>query len=312
MKPASRTDEEPGRPLETLPRGARVLILRLRSLGDCVLTTPALAILRAARPELQVAVAVEDRFAAVFEGNPNVDAILPPSAAAVRRWRADLCINLHGGPRSRALAAISGARIRAGFAHYRGVSADNLRIPRAQEILGVDRKVHTAEHLASAIFHLGAPRAEIPPAKLYANPPRDARPYAVLHPMASAPLKTWPAARFRDLAARLEKDAALEVVFLAGPGEDAGAFARCRVLAGAPLAEVKNLIAGASLFIGNDSGPAHMAAALGVPAVVLFAASDPVVWAPWKAWAEQIVAGDISAISVDDVAAAAERLRVRA
>ncbi len=313
MKPASRIDPAHRPPLESLPAGARILILRLRSLGDCVLTTPALAILRAARGDLEIGVVVEERFAAVFEGNPDIDAILPPTAAAVRGWRAELCLNLHGGPRSRSLAAISGARLRAGFAHYRGVSRDNVRIPTAQEILGVDRKVHTAEHLASAMFFLGAPRVEIPPARLYASPAPGEAPYAVLHPMASAPGKTWPAERFLDLAARLTRDFALAPVFLAGPGEDADAFARYRVVAGAPLGEVKNLIAGASMFIGNDSGPAHMAAALRTPAVVLFGASDPVAWAPWKAPAEQIAAGaGIGAIAVEEVAAAIERLRVRA
>ena len=58
--------------LECLPRGSRVAIVRLRSLGDCVLTTPALDILKRFRPDLRLAVLVEDRFREVFEGNPDV------------------------------------------------------------------------------------------------------------------------------------------------------------------------------------------------------------------------------------------------
>jgi heptosyltransferase III len=54
---------------------------------------------------------------------------------------------------------------------------------------------------------------------------------------------------------------------------------------------VKTVLSRAALFVGNDSGPAHMAAAFGIPSVVLFGPSDPVVWAPWRAPAEQIVAG---------------------
>jgi len=300
--------------LDTLEHGARVLIVRLRSLGDCVLTTPALDILRRARPDLRVAIVVEDRFAAVFERNPAVDRILPPDFAAARRWRARLCLNLHGGPRSRALTVFSGASARAGFAHFQGRWAYNLRIPRAQEILGVDRKVHTAEHLASAIFWLGAPMGEIPRARLFVNPPGPAAPYVVLHPLASAPDKTWPPDRFLAVAARLGRAGGLEPVFIAGSAEEASPFRRFRCVAGAPLAEVKDLIAGASLFIGNDSGPAHIAAALGVPSVVLFAASDPVVWAPWKApEARQIVAEHgIAGIAADDVMHAVDSLPVRA
>ena len=68
-------------------------------------------ILKQARPDLAIAVVVEDRFAAVFEGNPDVSEILPPELARLRRWRPDLCLNLHGGGRSAALTAVSGARV---------------------------------------------------------------------------------------------------------------------------------------------------------------------------------------------------------
>lgn len=141
-------------------------ILRLRSLGDCVLSTPGLEILKRSRPDLRLAVMVEDRFRAVFEGNPDVDEILPPALGALRRWRPILCLNLHGGGRSAWMTALSEARYRAGFGHFRYQAVYNVRIPRAQEILGVERKVHTAEHLASAVFYLGAPITEIPRAKL--------------------------------------------------------------------------------------------------------------------------------------------------
>src|ERR1035438_1746214 len=95
--------------LECLPRDSRVAILRLRSLGDCVLTTPALDILRRARPDLRVAVVVEDRFREIFEGNPDLDEILPVDPAVVRRFQPQLCLNLHGGTRSAWMTGLSGA-----------------------------------------------------------------------------------------------------------------------------------------------------------------------------------------------------------
>src|SRR5437879_2744890 len=127
--------------LERLPNSARVAVIRLRSLGDCVLTTPALEILQTARPDLRVAVVVEDRFAPVFDGNEAVEKLLPPNIPALRNWQPAFSLNLHGGSRSAALTASSGAKIRAGFAHFRFSHAYTVKIPTAQEILNVDRVV---------------------------------------------------------------------------------------------------------------------------------------------------------------------------
>ncbi|HYP09334.1 MAG TPA: glycosyltransferase family 9 protein [Bryobacteraceae bacterium] len=299
--------------LEQLPDGARVAVIRLRSLGDCVLTTPALWILHNSRPDLKVGVAVERRFAAVFEGNPAVAEILEPSLSAVAGFRPQLCLNLHGGTRSMWMTAASMAGHRAGFAHHKGAFVYNCPIPRAQRILGVQRTVHTAEHLASAIFHLGAARTEIPRASLFADAPAPSPPYAVFHPIAATPAKTWNARGFRAVAEHLEREHDLQPVFIAGPGEDLSAFEGYRTIAGAPLAATKTLLKGASLFVGNDSGPAHMAAAFGMPVVVLFGPSDSVVWAPWRTACEVIARPDgIDRIDPATVIAAVDRVRVRA
>src|SRR5262249_31211738 len=155
-------------------------------------------------------------------------------------------------------------------------------------ILSVDRVVHTAEHLASAMYYLGARRSEIPRARLCGVTRTFSNPYAVIHPLASQPDKTWPAERFLSVAGQL----GIEPVFIAGPDEDLSAFRAYRTIAGAPLSEVKNLLANASLFIGNDSGPAHMAAALGIPVIVLFGSSNIDVWRPWKTTAEALSSPD--------------------
>src|SRR5690242_17016832 len=94
--------------LEQLPSGSRVAIIRLRSLGDCVLTTPAIEILKQSRPDLRIGVVVEPRFAPVFEGDPDVSEIIKPTVSAVARFRPALTVNLHGGTRSMVLTAGSG------------------------------------------------------------------------------------------------------------------------------------------------------------------------------------------------------------
>ena len=210
-------------------------------------------------------------------------------------------------------AALGPARRRAGFAHYRWQAVYNVRIPRAQEILGEERTVHTAEHLASAVFYLGAPRVEIPPARLFASAPDAARPYAVIHPLASAPDKTWHAEGFLSAARFLRETLDLDPVFIAGPGESLDPFREYRTLAGAPLADIKSLMSGAALFLGNDSGPAHMAAAFGLPSVVIFGASDPAIWHPWRTPSEVIrSSAGIQSVTDRQVLDALERMRVHA
>jgi ADP-heptose:LPS heptosyltransferase len=308
--------------LDELPPAGRVAVVRLRSLGDCVLTTPALEILKRWRPDLRVAVVVEERFRAVFDGNPDVDEILPPEAGALRRFQPRLCLNLHGGTRSAWLTVLSGARWRAGFGHFRSQLAYNVRIPRAQQILGVERTVHTAEHLASAMFYLGAPAGEVPRAKLNAarfNPEgavsavrKLGGTVAAIHPVAAAPEKTWHAEGFLAVAEHLRRSH-IEPVFIGASNDDLSPFSRYRTLKGAPLGEVKALLASSCLFVGNDSGPAHMAAAFGLPVVAVFGSSDPAVWGPWRTPAEIVTAPDgIARVSTGEVLDALARLRVHA
>ncbi len=293
--------------LERLPSGSRIAVIRLRSLGDCVLTTPALALLKAYRPDLRVAVVVEDRFRGVFEGNPDIDELLIPRRPAVAAFRPHLVLNLHGGTPSMAMTIASRAKFRAGFSHHSYSFVYSSKIPRAQEIFGEERPVHTAEHMASAMFWLGVPHSPIPRAKLSAGTPPEGS-YAVIHPFASRRDKTWPAERFLAVAAYL-RDAGLEPTFLAGPADDAAAFKKFRVAENAPLPEIKSLMAGAQLFVGNDSGPAHIAAAFGIPVVVLFGSSNPVTWAPWRTEARVLTArAGIDAIDADQAIESVQQL----
>jgi len=294
--------------LEQLPKGSRVAVVRLRSLGDCVLTTPALRLLKNFRPDLYIGVSVEDRFATVFESNPDVS-VLPPTCRGVRSYKPELCVNLHGGTRSQWITALSGAAWRAGFTHHSTTLAYNFKISRAQQILRVNRTVHTAEHLASAFFALGVPVQEVPRAQLFAKESPVPGRYAVLHPFASSPEKQWPAERFCEIARYLQLWN-IHPVILAGPHDNAAAFRAHQVLQSS-LSEAKAVIAKAAAFIGNDSGPAHVAAAFGVPSLVLFSKSNPTIWGPWRTECQVISAPEgFRSVSVSRVIAALERLRM--
>ncbi len=288
-------------------------IIRLRSLGDCVLSTPAIDLLNHARPDLEIAVVVEDRFADVFRGNPAVAQVLSPTIRELRSFAPDLCVNFHGGTRSARLTLLSGAKFRAGFDIFKPAFAYNVPIPTAQEILDITRRVHTVEHMAAAMFFLGVPRTWVTRARVPApegrSPHAPEGRYAVIHALAATPEKTWPAASFNEVAGFVQDAMKLEPVFIGGQGDDLTAFQKWRSVTGAPLAQVAQLMRDASVFVGNDSGPAHVAAAFGLPLVALFGPSDAEIWAPWRTVGKVIRAeGPIANIPVADVVRAVERV----
>ncbi|HYM11796.1 MAG TPA: glycosyltransferase family 9 protein [Bryobacterales bacterium] len=273
--------------------GAAVAVIRLRSMGDTVLTTPALALLKSARPDLRIFVVLERPWDRLLESNPDVAGVIVlegsarwKTLAALRGLRPALCLNLHGGSTSAWLTALSGARWRAGFAHFQFQPVYNAKIPRAQEILGrpSDAPVHTAEHLAAAMFCLGVEPQEIPAARLFAEAAPARSPYAVLHLGAAYFTKQWAPERFAELARWLRREQGLEPILLAGPGEGRllAEMKEFRSFDNLSLGEMMALLKGAELFVGNDSGPAHVAAAFGVPCVVIFGSSNSRVWHPWR------------------------------
>lgn len=301
--------------LPELPAGARILILRLRSIGDIILLTPALRLLKEWRRDLRISVMVESRFRDLLQGNPAVEEILIPGEGSgarkmlsrvgvIRELRSRgfaLCVNLHGGPTSRLFTRWSGARWRVGFAHYRGASLYNILVPDARTILN-QPSLHTAEHQAAAFLYLGLPRKEIPRAQLFSGAgqagwweaqraamgiaPGEA--YAIVHPTASYKTKEWAPEGFAKIGGYLQREARVVPVYSCGPGEgpvldavEKASGAPIRRLEGISLAQFAAAIADARLFVGNDSGPAHMAAALARPVVVIFGSSSSPIWGPW-------------------------------
>jgi ADP-heptose:LPS heptosyltransferase len=258
---------------------------------------------------------VESRFRDLLLGNPAVEEILIPwkgtgvrnlfSRLAVirelRRRGFALCVNLHGGPSSRLFARWSGAPWRVGFAHYRGAGLYNILIPDAKILLS-QSSVHTAEHQAAAFFHLGLPRKEIPRAQIFSGTQQSAwweakraslgllpdQAYAIVHPTALYKTKEWSPEGFARLGEYLESKAGLAPIYSCGPGEapvldavEKAAGAPLRRLERVSLAQFAAALEGARLFVGNDSGPAHIAAALARPVVVIFGSSSSPIWGPW-------------------------------
>ena len=316
--------------LRDLPPDSRLLVVRLRSIGDIVLMTPALRLLKQWRPDLKLSVLVESRFEPLIEANPDIDETIPLDreqagdfgwrtrlhrVREIRRGGFSVSMNLHGGPTSALLVGASGARWRVGFAHYPNLFLYNLRVPDARRILGQET-VHTAEHQASAFFWMGLPRQEVPRPRLTIRPEwkesvalrlsqsglNPQKPYAVVQPTALFATKQWAPEKFARVGEYLERGKGLEVIYTCGPGEGStldaversmkqsaslsiGQVPRrpMRRLEDLEMGELVALLEGAKLFVGNDSGPAHIAGALGLPVVVIFGSSNSRIWRPWRA-----------------------------
>jgi len=293
--------------LPNLPRNANVLIVRLRSIGDVVLTLPALQALHDWRPDLRIHMLVEPLSAPLLEGHPAIAEVIVlrkfwETVRLLRRREFSIAFNMHGGPTSAFLTRLSGAPVRVCWAQRQFSSFYNVHVPIHFPVAG-RIEMHTAEHRLQQLLYTGLPEMPLPAAKVYVN--TDAaelvrrklaekgigpdQPFAVMRPGASQANKRWPTERFAAIAQWLREAHGIATVVNLGPGDEQIAaevkqrFAGLGVImSDLELRGLVALLAGSSLFIGNDTGPTHIAAALEKKSVVIFGASDSKVWSPWK------------------------------
>jgi predicted lipopolysaccharide heptosyltransferase III len=288
-----------------------VLVIRLRSIGDTVLTTPSLFALRRFLPKVRIDMLVEDWVAPVLDGCEYLDNVIMMKreglltrvslARQLRAQQYDVVYNLHGGTTATLLTRATGARHRVGFAHYQYRGLHNHLAPSSLLLWGND-KAHSVEQQLALIGWTGVPVSDRPPthlavtanaaaavaARLRAAGLDEATPFALIHPAASYLTKQWAADKFAGLVDDLAARGLVSVVITA-PHEtelvgelQAAATAPVVSLTDLSLPEVSALAARARLFVGNDSGIAHIAAAVSTPAVVIFGSSNVAHWRPWS------------------------------
>jgi ADP-heptose:LPS heptosyltransferase len=299
------------RRLERIPR---LLIIRLRSLGDSILALPLVESLHTWRPALEIDLLVEEPYAAVFFRHPAVHEVLRvrsrtrPAEAGwgrfrtcieVRRRRYGAVLNLHGGTTSLLFTVASGSSVRIGQQKYRQAWAYNARIPPPVAVWNRSG-LHTFEDQLALLPWVGLPVQDPPRGRLYLDQAAcdrirgrlsaagvDATGYLLIHPTATLATKQWKSRKFAELADRLVELYSLPVIFTSAPSEtqvllDVGRHAHFphRYWSDLDLPDLFALIASSRLFVGNDSGPAHAAAALGRPIVVIWGSSDYRAWHP--------------------------------
>ena len=304
---------------------SRILLVRLRQIGDVVFTTPAIRALRQRFPDAHITYIVEPEAAPVVERNPHITDVIvaarhrgPLQLAAdldlarrLQSRRYDLAIDFHGGPRSSLLTWLSGAPIRIGY-HVTGRSwMYTRRVARPRAL----RARHSVENQWDLLAELGIPAPDPAsfPVEMTVNPDaaravddRLARAgvardnsLVVIHVSAGNPFRRWPIESFAAVVHALAtRDPARRVVLTSGPSDRDAAgrvVAAARASLGGErqaqvvacgdfsLSELRALLDRASLYIGGDSGPLHVAATTAVPVVALYGPTVPARSAPWRA-----------------------------
>ena len=283
--------------------------MRLRSIGDTVLSTPSLFALKRFLPHASIDILLEDWVAPVLDGFPYVDQVMTlerkstaSRARVARQLRAnryDVVYNLHGGTTATFLTRATGARHRVGYETYQYARLHNHLSPSSSFLWGQD-KTHSVEQQLALLGWTGVPVSDRPPTRLAVTDEAAANirrrlqacglvdtPFVVLHPAAAFQTKQWAANNFGRVADALSAKG-LAVVVITTPNEKQiveelkqSTTAPTVAFTDLSLPEITALLARARLFVGNDSGIAHIAAAVQAPSVVIFGSSNRAHWRPW-------------------------------
>lgn len=302
----------PGRPRVAAPAGAvdlasvrDVLVLRLDRIGDVLMTLPALADLRRALPQARIRLAVGRWSEEVARMAPVDDVILWSAAWAGRAGEGavgrlalagmaralaaqppDVAMDLQGDVRAAFLMRLTAARARVGYANTGGGSWLTHVVPLDETVSWVEQNRRAVEVVA------GPRRAPATPAHVAADPDwatalldrlglGGSRPLVAIHPSGGRMIKQWPVERWREVARRLQESLGATIA-VTGGASDVG-LARALGeglprpvidLAGRlSVAETMAVIGALDLFLSPDTGPMHMACAMGTPSVAVFGPS---------------------------------------
>jgi lipopolysaccharide heptosyltransferase II len=296
----------------------KILVVRLRSIGDTVLATPSLFALKRFAPHAKIDILLEDWVAPVLDGSDLIDRVItiPRHSNAARarvarelhRASYDVAYNLHGGTTATFLTRATGAKHRVGFTTYQYARLHNHVAPSPLEIWQRPT-LHSVEQQLALIGWTGVPVTDRPPTKLKVTSKAAAsisqklsergvtetESIALIHPAAAFATKQWSTENFARVAEAVAARGFTPVAIVA-PNEkpvlqSLAAAAATRVVGYDNLSvpEITALAARAKLFAGNDSGIAHIAAAVGALCVVVFGSSNIAHWRPWSTNANEIV-----------------------
>ena len=291
--------------------GERILLLRTSALGDVVHCLPVLRALRRARPAARIGWVVEAPIAPLLSGHPDLDELL---VVRLRRWRhqpfapatlrevgafvaaldrfaPEIVLDLMGNHKAGVLAALTLADRRIG-ADRRSRREPSSAVWLSETV--PPQGVHAVDRALSLLSSLDIPPTPTAPADfggdlLFPTVPEplqgelaSAEPFLFLHPGAGWANKRYPPTWWGEVARRLRAETGLPTRVGAAPGEEAlaaevasSSLGAARSVAAPDLPSLAALARGARLVLGGDSGPLHLAHALGAPVLMLLGPTDP-------------------------------------
>jgi heptosyltransferase-1 len=299
------------------PQIKKILIIRLRRIGDVIMTTPAITALRGAFPAAFISYVVEEPYRELVEGNPSLNKVIVLKTKQgikdffklirqVQKENYDVVLDFHGGPRASFITLISGAKLKLGYRiKYRNFIYD-IKLPRAVK----SGHIHSVENHLNLVKALGVNVATPPPLslpqaraeevekvkKFMEGYRLEGHKIITIHISAGNEFRNWGADNIVKLSELLGRLPGVQIVLI-GASEDHKADeeimkkSKTRLLSlvgKLNLREVRELISRSTLFVGPDSGPMHIAASTSTSIIALFGPTLPAHFSPWQARASLI------------------------
>lgn len=295
--------------------GKRFLVVRTDRIGDVLLTTPVFKALRINFPDSFISVMVAPIARDIVEGNPYLDEVIIYDknnkdkgffgffrmVSALRQRRFDLGLVLHTKKRTNLLCFLAGIKERVGYYNNKFGFLLNKKIPD----LRPEGKKHEAQYCLEVLKAIGIetedtelfmplkPQAEVWSDEILSKYKVDRKDILIaINPGASCPSKIWPAERFAILADKLAEKYSAKIALICGPNDlKIASLVLAKIqnpvinLSGhTTISQLASLLKRCNLFISNDSGPVHIACAVGTPVVAIFGRNEsglsPKRWGP--------------------------------
>lgn len=299
---------------QSLPANAKILLIRLRSIGDVVLNTAVFPLIKENFPEGRLDYLVTPPHHELVQNNPHLDEIIllnTPGGKSgekfslwkyfqtlrrLRKKRYDLVIDMHEGPRSALITALSGGKYKVGLKRSRRSGFYNVNVDPVitEPVTAVAFQTKMLEQLGFSVryqaptIYLTKDESNQMSERLANAGISPGEVFGVIHPGVASLHNEWQAEKFAEVADALQTRDNIRIVFACGPNQtdQVEAIRKQMNTASISLARQTTLRGFAALaqkarfLLCHNSGPMHIGAAVGTPVFALFGPDSPAIWTP--------------------------------